>query len=135
MKEPNGEFKNQVLKKLATDGSKIGGDAPYLTINKDDQGNPASIAFKTSRIGLTTETVPLNQTVEEQVAKANADFIRTLQDLPQGAGKFNPENGVRAIDILMNNKDVTEPSWFMLYRQEHGLPMLDRSAIRTAPEQ
>ena len=135
MKEPNGEFRNQVLKKLAEDGAKWGGDAPYLTINNDEQGNPDNIDFKKTRFSMTKETVPLNQTVEEQVAKANADFIWSLQNHPQGFGKFKPEEGIRALDILAGTRDVKEPSWFMIYRQQHNLPMLDRTAIRTAPEQ
>lgn len=134
MKEPDGEFRNQVLKKLVEDGSKITGDAPYLTVNRDEQGNPTTIDFKNTRFSFTKETVHVNETLEEQVARANRDFIWSLQNHPQGFGKFKPEEGMRAIDILMGNRDVKEPSWFMIYRQQQGLPMLDRSVAKTKPE-
>jgi hypothetical protein len=133
MNDPNQAFRDQVLKKLAEDGAKLGGDSPYIVINKDEQGNPTTIEFKSTRFGVTKETVHLNETLEEQAARANRDFIEALQSYPGGIGKFNPTQGMRCIEIL-EGADPKVPSWFMIYRQQQGLPMLDRSVARTKPE-
>ncbi len=130
MKDRNPAFRDQVLNKLAEDGTKFGGDSPYIVIKKDAEGNPTTIDFKSTRFGVTKETVHINETLEEQVARANQDFIEALQNYPGGVGKFNPAQGMRCIEIL-EGADPKIPSWFMLHRQQQGLPMLDRSAVRT----
>lgn len=132
MKEPP-QFREQVLKRLLEDGSNPLSKAPYLTITRDENGNPATLAFKSTRFGVTTETIHVNETLEQQVARANRDFIRALEDYPGGIGKFNPTQGMRCIEILMG-ADPKVPSWFMIHRQQQGLPMLDRSAMRSRPE-
>lgn len=132
MKEPP-KFREQVLKQLLEDGSNPLSKAPYLTITRDESGNPTTLQFKSTRFGVTTETIHVNETLEEQVARANQDFIRALEDYPGGVGKFNPTQGMRCIEILMG-ADPKVPSWFMIHRQQQGLPMLDRSAMRSRPE-
>ncbi|MBX9948881.1 MAG: hypothetical protein K2Y39_06950 [Candidatus Obscuribacterales bacterium] len=132
MKEPP-QFREQVLKQLLEDGSNPLSKAPYLTISRDESGNPTTLQFKSTRFGVTTETIHVNETLEEQVARANQDFIRALEDYPGGVGKFNPTQGMRCIEILMG-ADPKVPSWFMIHRQQQGLPMLDRSAMRSRPE-
>jgi len=132
MKEPP-QFREQVLKRLLEDGSNPLSKAPYLTITRDENGNPSTLEFKSTRFGVTTETIHVNETLEQQVARANQDFIRALEDYPGGIGKFNPTQGMRCIEILMG-ADPKVPSWFMLHRQQQGLPMLDRSVMRNRPE-
>lgn len=132
MKEPP-QFREQVLKQLLEDGNNPLSRAPYLTITRDENGNPAKLEFKSTRFGVTTETIHVSETIEQQAARANQDFIRALEDYPGGIGKFNPSQGMRCIEILMG-ADPKVPSWFMIYRQQQGLPMLDRSAMRNRPE-
>lgn len=132
MSEPP-EFREQVLKQLLEDGSNPLSRAPYLKVTRDEQGNPVTLEFKSTRFGVTTETIHVNETIEQQVARANRDFIRALEDYPGGIGKFNPTQGMRCIEILMG-ADPKVPSWFMIYRQQQGQPMIDRSAMRSRPE-
>lgn len=128
MREP-AEFREQVLAELEKDGSKLGLSAPHVKIERDENGNAKTVEFRRTRFGVTTETVHLDENLEQQVARANQDFIYALQMHPQGFGKFKPMEGMRAIEIFMG-ADVKEPSWFMIYRQQQGLPMLDRSAVK-----
>lgn len=130
MNDPNVAFRNQVLKKLADDGAKWGGDLPYMVIHKDEQGNPTTIDFQSTRFSATKETVHVNETLEQQVARANRDFIEALQNYPGGIGKFNPTEGMKVMEFLMDEREVSQPSWFMIYRKERGLPMIDRSIVR-----
>lgn len=132
MKEPP-QFREQVLAKLSQDGSDSFSKAPYLRISRDENGNPVMLEFKSTRFGVTSETIHVGESLQEQAARANQDFIRSLEDYPGGIGKFNPTQGMRCIEILMG-ADPKVPSWFMIYRQQQGLPMLDRSAMRNKPE-
>lgn len=132
MKEPP-QFREQVLRQLSEDGSNPLSKAPYLKVTRDENGNPATLDFKSTRFGVTTETIHVDESLEQQVARANKDFIRALENYPGGIGKFNPTQGMRCIEILMG-EDPKVPSWFMLYRQQHGQPMIDRSVMTTRPE-
>jgi len=124
MNDRNPDYKNAVLNQMVKDGGYMQfKDAPHVVLTSGADGKPESITFSRD-LGITKETIPLNQSLSEQVDEAQTNYVGALGKVTGGLGKFDPQATMRAYEIL----DGSEPDnlrWFMLYRKEQGRPAVD----------
>lgn len=118
------EYRDSVIARMIEDGSytNIVSGKPHVEVRTDKEGNPV-IEFS-RRLGIDKQTVPLNQSIEEQVRAAQQTYVTSLQNAVNGLAKFTPTAVMRAVEIL----DGAEPkdlAWFMLYRKQQGKPAVD----------
>lgn len=67
MNDRNPDYKNAVLNQMVKDGGYMQfKDAPHVVLTSGAGGKPESITFSRD-LGITKETIPLNQSLSEQV--------------------------------------------------------------------
>lgn len=126
--EPNKEFRDRVLQKLVDDGTYLANPfngKPHVVVERDGSGNPTNITFS-KNLGIDKQTIPMNKSVDQQVADAQRNYVDALGRVTGGLGKFDPAGTMRAYEVL----DGAEPAnlrWFMLYRKDQGRPAVDLS--------
>lgn len=121
------EYSDAVIARMKEDGrfTNIGSDAPHVVVTTDKDGNPV-IEFS-KNLGIDKQTIPLNQTIEQQVSAAQQGYLKGLGIAVEGAGKFTPTATMEAVEIL-NGKEPKNLTWFMLYNKQHGKPAIDLAA-------
>ncbi|MBA3858122.1 MAG: hypothetical protein C0507_14550 [Cyanobacteria bacterium PR.3.49] len=122
------EYRDSVIARMKEDGSftNIGSDSPHVVVTTDKDGNPV-IEFS-KRLGLDKMTIPLNQTIEQQVSAAQENYLKGLGLAVGGLGKFTPTATMEAVEIF-NGKEPKNLTWFMLYNKQHGKPAIDPAAF------
>ncbi|MCA9802230.1 MAG: hypothetical protein KC777_09600 [Cyanobacteria bacterium HKST-UBA02] len=124
MGDRNKDYRDAVLGQMVKDGAyKAFKDAPHVTVSRDASGRPESITFGRN-LGFSEQTIPLNQSVDQQVNEAQKGYVDALRKVVGGLGKFDTEGTLRAYDIL-EGAEPTNLRWFMLYRKEQGRPAVD----------
>ncbi len=120
------DYRESVLAKMKDDGSygisNLTSDRPHVVVATDAAGNP-TIEFS-KRLGLDKQTIPLNQTIDQQVTEAQKNYVNALRSVTGGLGKFDADSTMKAMDIL-EGAEPTNLRWFMLYRKQQGRPAVD----------
>lgn len=126
MKDPNKDYRDKVLKRMEDDGAygvfNMTSDRPHVTITRDRDGNPRTVEFS-RRLGIDKQTIPVWQTVEEQVATAQRGYVEGLKKLAGGMG-MDAAATVKAVEIL-NGEEPGVLRWFHLHRKAQGRPAID----------
>ena len=91
MNDRNPEYRKAVLNQMVEDGEYLAmNDAPHVKVETDNAGNPINITFS-RKLGINSETIPLNKSVSEQVDEAQKKYINALGMVTGGLGKFDPD--------------------------------------------
>ena len=124
MGDRNDDYKDAVLDQMVEDGGYLAfNDVPHVKLTSNSSGTPTDITFS-RQLGLKSETIPLDQSVSEQVDEAQEAYVHSLRMVVGGLGKFDAEGTMQASEILMG-EEPTNLKWFMLARKEQGRKAVD----------